>query len=83
MRKTRSGAVIAIGGTRVRQRITYNILEENTIHGPGNRKRSAKSIADEEEKDDGEKRFIPPPKKNTKGEKRVRDVSMRQLNQHL
>ena len=67
-RKTRSGAIVAIGGTRIRQRITYNILEENGTHGPENRKRSAKSIADEEVRDEGEIRFIPPAKKRNGGE---------------
>ena len=67
-RKTRSSTIVAIGGTRIRQRITYNIFEENRTHGPENRKRSAKSIADEEVKDDGEIRFIPPAKKRKRGE---------------
>ena len=67
-RKTRSGAIIAIGGTRVRQRITYGIFEESSIHGPANRKRSAKSIADKEVGEEGEVRFIPPPKKRKKVE---------------
>ena len=65
-RKTRSGAIIAIGGTRLRQRITYDIFEESRIHGPETRKRSAKSIAEEEAGEEGEVRFIPPPKKHKK-----------------
>ena len=67
-RKTRSGAIVAIGGTRIRPRITYNIVEENGTHGPENRKRSAKSIADEEMRGEGEIRFIPPAKKRKEGE---------------
>jgi len=71
-RKTRSSSTVAIGGTRVLQRITYNIFEENRTHGPENRKRSARSIADEEVRDEGETRFIPPPKKQQKGRRGCR-----------
>ena len=70
-RKTRSGTIIAIGGTRVRQRITYDTFEESRVHGPENRKRSAKSIADEEVEEEGEVRFIPPPKKHKKMEEDI------------